>query len=199
MTPKTRPFDPALHCGALGRQSGLPCRQYHGSRTDHPGDGNCWLHFGRTPNGNKHGATLGAARAAAALGIPRGTGDPFALLAAAVQHAQGHLEATSQLVQDAASADPEIVKTARLDLAAAVDAYELAIRNASRTGKAAVDADVADRLAVLDERASGLLMRFVGELLERVVPKAERPALEAWASMRLGELATEYARPGAVH
>jgi len=86
-----------------------------------------------------------------------------------------------------------------LGLEVAADLYEQAIRTAARTGKAAVDADVANRLAALDERAEGLLMRFIRELLERVVPTERRPAIEAWASQRLGELAAEYERSAVVH
>lgn len=39
-------------CGAKTR-SGKPCKQKAGARTDHPGQGRCWLHGGRTPI--KHG------------------------------------------------------------------------------------------------------------------------------------------------
>lgn len=196
-------FDPARHCGGKTRPSDGPpgpCRLTKGHRTDHPGAGNCRFHGGNTPNGKKYAATELAERAIARLGVPRGNGDPFVLLAAAVQHAQGHLEAAAQLVRtsDQAEADDK-VSAARVDLAAAVEIYEQAIRTASRTGKAAVDADVADRLAALDERAAGLLMRFVIELLERFVPKPRRPEGEAWASLRLAELAEAYERPGALN
>lgn len=190
---------PVGRCGARTRAD-TACRQPRGHKTDHPGTGNCWLHGGRTPNGKRHAQTEAAERELARLGVPRGTGDPFALLAKAVQHADGHLEAASQLVQDASGtpADGAIL----VDLTAAVDIYETAIRTAFRTAKAAVDADVADRLAALDERASELLMRFVAELLERAVPEAKRPAITVWARERLAELGAEYERPGtaaAVH
>lgn len=185
-------YDPARHCGATTR-AGTPCVFPRGYKTDHAGSGHCKLHGGNTPNGKKAAKTEAVERAIAKLGMPRGTGDPFALLSSAVQHAHGHLEATAAVVKEAAQ--PELLEAgakAPLALDVALEAYEAAIRSAARTGKAAVDADVADRLAALDERASGLLMRFVGELLDRVVPKAKRPEIEAWASMRLGELATEY-------
>ena len=123
-----------------------------------------------------------------------GSGDPFVLLTKTVSHAEGYLEATAQLAREASSAATPVV-----GLEAIADLYEQAIRTAARTGKAAVDADVADRMATLDERVDSLLWRFVAELLERVVPKAQRPAVEAWASMRLGEIAAEYEHPVAVH
>lgn len=199
MTTKARaPRKP--RCGAKTRRGGK-CTQPRGHRTDHPGFGNCWLHGGRSPNGAKHAQREQAEVELARLGVPRGNGDPFALLAKAVQHADGHLEAASVIVQEAdrlldtKAAD----KTPRVELGAAVEIYEQAIRTAFRTAKAAVDADVADRLAALDERAASLLMRFVAELLDRFVPKTRRTEGEAWAAARLGELATEYERPGAMH
>ena len=192
-----RAFDPAVHCGAATNErfnDAAPCRQPKGMRTDHVGSGNCWLHGGRSPNGERHAATEAAKQALAKLGVPVGSGDPFVLLSKTVSHAEGYLEATAQLAREASDA-----KTPIVGLEAIADMYEQAIRTAARTGKAAVDADVADRLATLDERVDSLLWRFVAELLERVVPKAQRPAVDAWASMRLGELAAEYEHPVAVH
>lgn len=191
-------FDPAKHCGAHGRQAGAPCRQVKGTKTNHPGAGRCWLHGGNTPNGQAAAAKEAAQHAVAKLGIPAGSGDPMVLLTKAVQHAEGFLEATGQVLTDAAG--EETPNRALID--AAAEQYAGAIRAAARTGKAAVDADVADRLAALDERASELLMRFVAELLERAVPVAKRPAIQAWARGRLAELAADYDRPGtavAVH
>lgn len=197
-----RVFDPAVHCGAKTNPTfndARPCRQPKGMRTDHARSGHCWLHIGNSPNGERHAQRDAAEQAVAKLGVPRGTGDPFVLLAKAVQHAEGYLEATAQLVVDSAATVADSAGRPRIDLSMAADIYEAAVRTAARTGKAAVDADVADRLAALDERAEGLLMRFIGELLERVVPKAQRPAIEAWASRRLGELAGEYEHGAVVH
>jgi hypothetical protein len=196
-----RVFDPARHCGGKTNplNGATPCRQPKGHATNHPGVGHCKLHIGNSPNGQKAAAREAAEVAIAKLGVPRGTGDPFVLLAKAVQHAEGYLEATAQLVVDSGGKVEEAEGRPRVDLSVAADIYEQAVRTASRTGKAAVDADVADRLAALDERAEGLLMRFLGELLERVVPRAQRPAIEAWASKRLGELAGEYERGPVVH
>lgn len=190
-------YDPAKHCGAAtAKGHGGPCLQGKGQRTSHPGGGNCWLHGGRTPNGTKAGARELATKAMTKLGLATGNGDPMILLAKTVQHAEGFLEATGGVLAEAAGADapdPTLVKVSS-------ELYAGAIRAAARVGKAAVDADVADRMAALDERATELLMRFVGELLERAVPAARRPALTVWARTRLTELATEYDKPaGAVH
>jgi hypothetical protein len=191
-----RVFDPAVHCGAATNplNGATPCRRRKGQATDHVGSGHCNLHGGSSPNGKKAAGKEAATQALAKLGVPVGTGDPFVLLSKTVSHAEGYLEATAQLAREATDA-----KTPVIGLEAVADLYQEAIRTAARTGKAAVDADVADRLATLDERVDSLLWLFIGELLERVVPKAQRPAIEAWASMRLGELANEYEHPVAVH
>lgn len=197
----TRPFDPAKHCGGKTNplNGATPCRQRKGHGTNHPGTGNCKLHGGRSPNGEKAAAKERAERAIEKLGVPRGTGDPFQLLAKTVSHAEGYLEAAAALTREAAAEPAEGTPPPALGLEVAAELYEDAIRTGARVGKAAVDADVANRLAALDERAGALLLRFVRELLDKVVPARQRPELEAWASMRLGELAVEYERPGAVH
>jgi hypothetical protein len=194
-------FDPARHCGARSKRGTGPCKMGKGQRTDHPGAGRCWLHAGRTPGGRRHAAQEAAANALAKLGIPVGTGDPMVLLTKSVQHAEGYLEATGQVLADVAGRTQKPGDTAAaFSVEAAREIYADAIRTAGRVGKAAVDADVADRLAALDERAGDLLKRFVDELLEQVVPAAKRPAMQVWAARRLGELADEYERPvGVVH
>lgn len=191
-----RIFDPSRDCGATSKRTGQPCTQIKGHRTDHPGRGHCWLHGGNTPNGKKHAAEEGAQRAAAKLGLPVGSGDPMALLTKTVQHAEGYLEGTAAVLAERARDDA----TASADLAAAANLHAEAIRAAARTGKAAIDAKIAERQAALDERAAGLLERFIGELLERVVPAKRQNEMRIWARDRLAELAAEYdGQPGQVH
>lgn len=187
-----KPFDASKHCGALTKHgAGGPCTQSKGQRTGHPGYARCWLHGGRSPNGERQGARLKAEAAIAKLGVPVGSGDPFVLLEKAVQHAEGYLEATGAVLESAAAAN---AADKTFDVEAAAQLYAEAIRAAARTGKAAVDADVAERRAVLDERAGNLVIRFARELIDRVVPEPQRPALEAWAATRLAEMASEYER-----
>jgi len=40
---------PHAKCGAHARRTGKPCKQPAGARTDHPGEGKCFLHGGATP------------------------------------------------------------------------------------------------------------------------------------------------------
>lgn len=44
-----KPRQPHAGCGAQGKQTGKPCRHPAGFRTDHPGEGRCYLHGGATP------------------------------------------------------------------------------------------------------------------------------------------------------
>jgi hypothetical protein len=44
---------PVAKCGAKSKRTGKPCGHVSGSRTDHPGEGRCWLHGGRAAI--KHG------------------------------------------------------------------------------------------------------------------------------------------------
>lgn len=194
-------FDPERHCGAATNplNGATPCRRQKGWGTNHRGSGHCRLHLGSTPNGIKAGQREAAAQALAKLGVPLGNGDPMVLLTKTVQHAEGYLEATGHVLSDVV--DHDATKgTPAFSVDVAREMYADAIRTAGRVGKAAVDANVADRLAVLEERAGDLLMRFVRELLDQVVPEKRRPELEVWAARRLGELASEYERPaGMVH
>jgi len=190
----TRAYDPKVHCGAKSHSRGLPCVQWKGFRTDHPGSGHCTFHGGATPTNKKAAARERVARALDQLGQPAGTGDPFQLLSKAVQHAEGHLEAAAALVREAAAAaDAQVASvTAALDLEASLEVLEVAIRDAARVGKQAVDADVADRRQAIDDRAESLLWRFVSALFERYVPDERRREAEAWAATTLSEIAGEY-------
>lgn len=53
MCPAKEPRPHAPLCGAPNKRGNGTCKQTAGSRTDHPGQGRCWLHGGRSPI--KHG------------------------------------------------------------------------------------------------------------------------------------------------
>ena len=163
------------------------CNNAKGFGTDHLGSAHCKLHGGSSPNGAKHAAAERATQAAELLGIPLGNGDPFDLLTSAVQHAQSQLHGSAALVREALEIE-EGAKS-QLDLAAALDFQTEAIRSAFRGGKAVVDANVAERGAILEDAAFEMLNAFLRELLERV-PTEARPQLQAWASQRLVALGT---------
>lgn len=171
----SRPFDPERMCGATTNarfNGGAPCRQPKGYRTDHAGIGECWLHGGRTPNGRKAAAREAVERTIARLGVPRGNGDPIALLADAVRHSQGLLEATAAIVADHSGEDgANAIKRTRLDLEAALEAYENAIRQAATTGSLTVNAKVAEQLAAVEQRKIELLQLALQRALDRMAPE----------------------------
>jgi len=43
-----RVYDPERHCGATSKRTGEPCKYLKGHRTNHPGEGRCYLHGGRS-------------------------------------------------------------------------------------------------------------------------------------------------------
>lgn len=45
-----KPRQPQATCGAEGKRGAGPCRHPAGFRTDHPGEGRCYLHGGRSPS-----------------------------------------------------------------------------------------------------------------------------------------------------
>lgn len=212
-----RAFDPERHCGGhrphprpgpcvTGCHSDAAqhqCTKGLGEGTAHVGIGRCKWHGGMAPNANAGAQRELAVRAVTKLGIPLGSGDPFLLLEHTVQHAEGNLAAAAAaLVETAGYVEAnkaDAPKPLIEDIKIAADIYSEAIKTAGRTGKAAVDAKVADRQVAVDLAMAGLLNRFLGELFERFLPKEIRPAGELWAKARLEELAAEYERSGRMH
>jgi hypothetical protein len=189
-----RTFDPARDCGARSKRTGLPCRNVKGFHTAHVGAGHCWLHGGATPNGKRQAARQMAEQAIAKLGLPIGSGDPFMLLTKTVQHAEGHLEATAHLLQEAAAKveafssvkepDERLRGQAVLELVETAKLYAAAIRTGGLTGKEAVDADVADRMVAVETRRIELLQLAVQATLDRM---AVEPAWREKFQTTLGE------------
>lgn len=169
-----KPAKPRARCGATGKQTGLPCGHAPGLRTKHPGFGRCYLHGGNTPNGIRFAQQQQAELAVAKLGMPAGTGSPFTLLTKAIRHAEGYLEASARVLVDVVDE-----KRTDVDMPAAIAAYVRGIREAARTAKAAVDADVADRLAAVDEQMGVTIHRvFTAALDAAGVKGAARAAAE---------------------
>jgi hypothetical protein len=157
---KARVFDPSKHCGAKHKRDALPCRHPKGFRTDHLHAGNCWLHGGSSPNGKKYAGREQAQQALIKLGIPLGDGDPIKLLGDTVRHVQGLLEASAQAVLAALEPAAEAAsKMQSLQLEAALDLYLRAIKEGHRAAKASVDANIAERMAVISERQADVILR----------------------------------------
>lgn len=109
-------------CGSLTRD-GKPCTHGAGARTDHPGEGPCWLHGGRTPAAQKSGLVKAAERAAALMSVPVDI-DPMKSLLTCVRVAAGDVafaEMQIQRILDESGEDgllvrPVSVKKRPLDL-----------------------------------------------------------------------------------
>lgn len=171
----SRAFDASRHCGAKSKRcetdpptcrhaDGIhACRLRRGQRTDHAGSGHCSYHAGATPTGIKHAQKEQAETAVAKLGLPTGTGDPFALLDAATRHGHGMVEATGQVLAD-------VVDKTRTDLTleAAANLHLKAIRQGATTGSLAVGANVADRMATIEDRKIDLLQLALQSALDRM-------------------------------
>lgn len=161
-------FDPERHCGALRKQTGEPCKQWKGQRTDHKGAGSCWLHGGRTPNGKKHSRREMAAKTLSALAIPV-AGDPIEVLQAAVASAYGVLLASRNLL--ATKADPEYAEL-----------YLASIERASRVAKGAADAGIDAAMVRIAERQAEVTVRAVQTAIETLIATGDRQKAEAAAA-----------------
>lgn len=155
-----KPTDPAIHCGRQTNEKfngGKPCRQRAGFRTEHPGVGACWLHGGNTPVGKKHAAREAAERAIAKLGRPV-SGDPISALQEAVDAARGlYVGAEAMLREQVAQ---EQLDLGRLEVWLKV--YGEAIDRLAKVAKAAVEANVAERKARVDEAMAEVIERLLG-------------------------------------
>ena len=191
-------FDPAKHCGAETNplfNDATPCSQPKGWGTDHVGSGHCRKHLGTSPNGIKAAAKEAAEIAVVKLGLPSGSGDPFALLDKTIRYADSYLDGTGQLLADVVER-----RNITVSLEAAAAIHVRAIRQASMTGSQAVEADVADRREARNERLGDFVLRFARDLIAQVAPPTAWPDLEAWATGHLRALAAEYESPsGLVH
>lgn len=67
-------------CGANRKQTPGTCTRPAGWGTDHPGTGNCKLHGGKTPSGNKHAQVVQAQRDVILFGAKRTIAPAEALL-----------------------------------------------------------------------------------------------------------------------
>lgn len=154
-------------CGARTRR-GTACRRPAGHGTEHPGFGNCKLHFGATPNGGVHAARLEAA----ALGEEHDMAPHDALLWC-VRIAAGEvryftqkveqLEAAKVVVDDMrirrheGDASSFVERTSHADLNIWIRARQDAVDRLARYAKVAVDAGV-------QERAVRIAEQFVGDV-----------------------------------
>lgn len=181
-------YDPKVDCGAHRTTNQVECAKPKGCRrpehrctlpkgwgTDHVRSGHCRKHLGTSSTGRKHAAVEQAAKAAARLGLPVGSGSPLQLLEKTVRYAEGHLEISAELLQEldavpTAKRAPLVVEVAR-------EWFRKAVRDAARVGKEAADAHIAERRAAIDEMIVGLLERVLRAGLDEIGASADQVEL----------------------
>lgn len=159
-------FDAALHCGAATNplNGATPCRMRKGYRTDHVGTGNCWLHGGRSPNGERHATRERVLNALATLRLEAGI-DPITSLYEAVAVAAWREYGLRMMLQqrDALFGANHLGDQVE-DVVASMHAEALRIR--AQVAKMAVDAGLDERMVRLAERQADVLVRLVDVVLD---------------------------------
>lgn len=155
-------------CGAMTR-SGRPCRKGRGWKTPTPGWGRCALHAGATPSHQVAVHRQQARAAIAALDIPTVVGaDPTRVLQEVVDSSAAMHRAIDRYVREMAEGqyvDPRA-------LAAAIETHGQTIDRAARVAEAALRANLAGRVALIDREA---VAEFVG-LVKRALVRSGIPA-----------------------
>lgn len=171
------PFDPALHCGAPGKRGGGPCRQLKGTRTDHPGYGHCWLHFGRSENGEKFARREKIQRQLERLGVPVTTHPEQALLEV-VYEAAGNVAflreqcaalgvAVTGPIYGIAQRE-SITLTIGEDVLPIVKLYGEWCDRLAKYAKAAVDAGIAKRQVELAEQTADAIVAVINAVFDEL-------------------------------
>ena len=162
-----RTFDPDRHCGAQTNpdfNDARPCRQMKGHRTDHVGAGHCWLHTGRSRNGERHAMREQARNALATLKID-GAVDPVTSLYEAVAVAAWREYGLRMMLEQRdALFGADHLGDQREDVVSQMHADALKTR--AQVAKMAVDAGLDERMVRLAERQADVLVRLVDVVLE---------------------------------
>lgn len=173
-------------CGARAR-SGEPCRHPRGFRTKHAGFGSCYLHGGRTPNGEKHAAREGAERALEVLGVPVEI-DPQQALLRQVWEAYGNVAFLRARVRELeAIHGPDHLGDERPHVLLAL--YNEERDRLAKIAKLAIDAGIAERAITIAEAQADAIVSVVTAVLDSLdLPRGKRDAAQAVAVRRLQEL-----------
>jgi hypothetical protein len=153
---------PAAYCGARTR-AGTPCRRPAGAGTDHPGRGTCSRHGGNT---QMHRAKAAREQAAAEVRVMLGSqldidGDDALRTAMEIAAANVAVLQAQLAEMDGAPLDGRMLDLYRLQTEA--------VDRLGRCGKAAIDADLKGREAMLARRQSEALVAIF-ERVCAVVP-----------------------------
>jgi hypothetical protein len=173
-TPEQRAKFPL--CGARRKQGGGTCAHYAGMRTDHPGTGYCWLHTGRTENGNKHAAKLGAVEFGTLIDL-----EPGEALLLAVKISAGQIAYYRSLLKNA-----DIDPFERRIITSQFDSERDRI---VRAAKAAADSGIAERQIRLAEAAGAELAQLIGGILDELgLDESQRERLPSIMAEAFGQV-----------
>jgi hypothetical protein len=169
-------------CGAKTR-SGAPCAKTAGWGTSHNGFGNCKLHGGASPNGEKHGKRLEAEQAVVTYGLPREV-DPHSALLEELHRTAGHVAWLGQLVGDLNQRDLKQYQLAESGgvierPAIWVELYHRERAHFAKVAKTCVDVGIEERRVKLAEQQGELLAQVIRGVLTDlgVADHPEAPAV----------------------
>jgi hypothetical protein len=202
-------FDPAKHCGAKTNplNGERPCRRVKGWGTDHKHAGQCRLHGGTSPNGEKHAHAEAAQQALERLGRPLETNPQQALLDL-VSEAAGNVyflrlqagalgiavtarESEAQSRTDRWGVHSSTTLGMREDVRAIVKLYGDWCDRLAKYAAEAIKAGIAERAIALIETQADLVARVIVRALEGL-PDEE---FERRKSLAMNELVTFEAIP----
>lgn len=182
-------FNPAAHCGAHGKRGAGPCRQARGARTDHPGVGNCWLHGGRTPNGQAAATREAATNALEKLGVPI-EADPQQALLSQVWEAMGNVAFLRARVQSLGTVVSGADHLGDHRPHVLVAMYNEERDRLARICRMAIEAGIAERAIALAEFQADAIVVVVTRVLDSLdLPRAKREQAQGTAVTVLRELA----------
>ena len=136
------------------RAKGVPCKNWAGFRTPHPGIGNCFLHGGSTTSHRKSAVSVEAKRRMVQLGTPiEGVTAPEALMGL-LRASAGHVAFLQQSVAALdALASPEAEVLVRL--------YDTERDRLARISEACVRAGVAEHIIRMETAQAELTLRAI--------------------------------------
>jgi hypothetical protein len=174
-------------CGAP-TSDGSSCQHPAGARTDHPGWGHCWLHFGRTENHSiaaeverqEHEARSLLAR----LGEPTAAGPAVDVVVRGLDEAETWLAITREnldRVRSLSTFDNFGRETER----AAVLIYERALERRQRFAGEMIRYDLDRRRVEFEEAKAALVAHVITNVLTRAGVDAQAIEVRSWVAQEL--------------
>lgn len=171
-------------CPGHSRQTGKPCGNVAGFRTDHVGGGLCFVHGGMTPNGIANGkrkvTEARVANALATLHIETSVDPTSALLEALRVACWKEAGLRRMLAERPALFGPDHLDDDRPDVVATMHDHALDLR--AKIAKMAIDAGIDAALVRIAERQAEVTIRAIQAALDVMVDTGDRARAEAAAA-----------------